>query len=135
MIITIHRARTNPVTVGMMDIDGQLFGVTLERPWKNNAHNISCIPPGTYSVAFTPSPKFNRDMLEVLNVPGRNGIRIHAANYAHELEGCISVAAKLMGDNAISGTIVPKLEAKIRDAVKGGESVTMKILDPNPPVT
>jgi hypothetical protein len=62
---------------------------TLERPWKNNQPNVSCIPTGTYQVEWTFSPKFARYTYEIKNVPGRTGIRIHTGNYFYQIQGCI----------------------------------------------
>lgn len=70
---------------------------TLELPWKNNANDISCIPIGTYTCKYTRSnrmsTKAGHDVFtyEILNVPSRGGIRIHSANYFHDLLGCIAL--------------------------------------------
>lgn len=62
----------------------------LELPWKDNARKVSCIPAGIYPVAFTMSPRFGVWLWEILQVPGRSGVRIHAANYVRQLEGCLA---------------------------------------------
>lgn len=67
---------------------------TLERPWKNNTKNISCIPKGTYQCKYTFSLGKLGWCYEVQNVPGRSGIRIHPGNYFFDIEGCI-----LLGDS------------------------------------
>ena len=77
-------------TLGKLKFNDE-FLETLELPWKNNANSISCIPDGRYVVKKTYSPRFKKDMWEVLNVPKRKGIRIHAANYVSQLEGCIAL--------------------------------------------
>lgn len=64
---------------------------TIERPWKGNERGVSCIPAGTYRVRYTMSKRFSRKLYEVADVPGRSGIRIHAANWASQLEGCIAL--------------------------------------------
>lgn len=64
---------------------------TLELAWKNNQSNISCIPPGQYQCRWTFSPHFQKYTYEVMNVPNRYGIRIHAANFNKELLGCIAL--------------------------------------------
>lgn len=64
---------------------------TMELPWKNNARSVSSIPKGTYKVITTMSPRFKKDMWLLVDVPGRDGIRIHSANYARELNGCIAL--------------------------------------------
>lgn len=50
-----------------------------------------CIPAGTYDVAMTYSPRFKTDLYLVGSVHGRSGIRLHVANYPHELLGCIAL--------------------------------------------
>src|SRR4030067_415149 len=64
---------------------------TLELPDKNNEVKVSCIPSGTYQVKMTDSPKHGMKLYEVMNVPGRSGIRFDKANYFSELLGCIAV--------------------------------------------
>lgn len=64
---------------------------SMELSWKDNQRNISCIPKGTYKVVTTMSTRFKKDMWLLLNVPNRDGIRIHSANYARQLNGCIAL--------------------------------------------
>lgn len=72
---------------------------TLERGWLNNAPSISCIPSGRYQVQWTRSNRLSKlkgeDVFtyEILNVPGRSGIRMHSANYYYHLEGCIALGS------------------------------------------
>jgi hypothetical protein len=61
---------------------------TLEDPWLDNQKGISCIPMGTYRCIFSMSQRFHRLLPELLNVPGRTGIRIHAGNTTSDTEGC-----------------------------------------------
>lgn len=71
--------------------------------------------PGVYKVALTPSGRAAKGTLwtpwdnfvlpELLNVPGRTAIRIHAANEEKQLEGCIALgmdraAGKLLHSRA-----------------------------------
>jgi|CXWL01.1.fsa_nt_gi hypothetical protein len=85
-------------TFTVLKDDGQLFVCkTLERPWKDNASNISSIPKGNYVCKYTRSPRMSEQhgkdffTYEVLNVPGRAGIRIHSSNYYSQLQGCIAL--------------------------------------------
>jgi len=48
------------------------------------------IPAGVYRIGFECSPRFGENCLTVFDVPGREGIRVHVANRASELEGCIA---------------------------------------------
>ncbi|TXG75715.1 hypothetical protein E6Q11_07060 [Candidatus Dojkabacteria bacterium] len=74
-------------TLGTLEL-GWFKCNTLERPWKNNAPNISCIPKGEYTVKWTFSPKFMRYTYEVQNVPKRSGIRFHTGNFVTDISGC-----------------------------------------------
>ena len=51
------------------------------------------IPCGTYPIAVTFSPRFKRMLPIVLNVPGRNGIRVHRGTRPEHSRGCILVSA------------------------------------------
>lgn len=64
---------------------------TVELPWKDNANNVSCIPAGRYRCSWTLSPRLKRYTYEVLNVPGRAGIRIHSGNFPKQFLGCIGL--------------------------------------------
>lgn len=64
---------------------------TIERRWKNNARGVSCIPTGVYLVRLGYYHRGGYPAFELQDVPGRSHIKIHAANYASELEGCIGV--------------------------------------------
>lgn len=58
--------------------------LSLELPWRDNKPGISSILPGRYLAFFMPisaSGKF-RDVYHLQNVPGRQGILIHAGNFA-----------------------------------------------------
>ena len=48
-----------------------------------------CIKAGVYDVIIDFSNAFNRDMPHVLNVPNRDGIRIHTGNWEKDSLGCI----------------------------------------------
>lgn len=70
---------------------------TLELPWLDNKKSVSCIPPGPGGseeyewVKLNSSPSFSYAHLWIKDVPNRTGIKVHIANYAHQLRGCISV--------------------------------------------
>lgn len=82
---------------------------TLEREWKDNATNISCIPVGIYECAIINSPRFGA-VYTVKDVPGRDHILIHKGNLAGSpplkanIEGCILVGnaiGELAGQRAL----------------------------------
>ena len=63
---------------------------TLELPWKDNAKRKSCIPTGAYKVKKRNSLKYGNHF-HIQNVPNRDFILIHNANYWFQLLGCIAV--------------------------------------------
>lgn len=82
-----------------------LFIKSIELPWRDNKRGASCIPMGEYKMRCTMSPRFGRMMWEV-DVPGRTGIRIHTANFARQLKGCIAPVMEwrdIDGDGVIDG--------------------------------
>ena len=72
----------------------EYIGASLERGWRNNEKNISCIPEGTYPLKLEYSPKFKKDLWELYDVPNRSEIKFHVANYWKELNGCIALGNK-----------------------------------------
>lgn len=94
-IAMIQRIYEGNQTRGEMiayNTSGNIFqSKTIERGWKENKSNISCIPKGEYMVHWTYSPAFQKMTYEVRDVEGRSGIRFHASNYASLLNGCIAL--------------------------------------------
>ena len=73
---------------------------TIELPNKNNLKRFSCIPEGCYKVIKEqPQGHFNYIHFRVLDVPGRDGILIHVANYVSQLRGCIAPGKDLVDIN------------------------------------
>jgi hypothetical protein len=70
---------------------------SLELPWRDNAPNVSCIPPGVYKAIAEHSPRFGRMIYRLQAVPGRTDVELHPANfggdrakgYYSDLEGCL----------------------------------------------
>lgn len=90
-IIINRKHFSNQSTFGDLILEGEDFCNTLELSCrKGDEGGRLAIPEGRYLLKKTYSPKFKKDMWEVMDVPGRTGIRIHPANYAHELDGCIA---------------------------------------------
>lgn len=63
---------------------------TLELPYLENQHDISCIPTGSYLCKL--KPFHHTEMYELQDVPNRFAVFIHNGNYATgkpDTEGCI----------------------------------------------
>jgi len=75
---------------------------TIELPWLNNQHNISCIPEGIYEVIRIIHPAKGK-CFSVQNVPDREGILIHKGNYINgtkiDSKGCILPGLAFMDVN------------------------------------
>lgn len=68
---------------------------TLELAWKDNKKGISCIPEGVYKVVRQIQTTRGK-ILRILDVPGRDGVLIHRANYSRQLNGCIAPGEALI---------------------------------------
>jgi hypothetical protein len=60
--------------------------------WK--IHGETAIPAGTYNVTMETSARFGPRTITLNSVPGFEGIRVHAGNYAKDTEGCLLVGER-----------------------------------------
>jgi len=80
---------------GVLVIGGHAFQI-LERPWRDNESNISCIPAGTYICRFmrrSSSGKY-RNVYWLQDVDSRFGILIHSGNIVSHTRGCLIIGAR-----------------------------------------
>lgn len=82
----------------------------LEEIRKKKVYGETAIPSGTYDVILSVSEKFKKKswakkydglVPEIVGVPGYSGVRIHPANEAKELLGCIAP-----GENKAVGKVL-----------------------------
>lgn len=120
MILTIVRTQGPDYTEGTLSVDGAFYCFSLELPWKDNAPQISCIPPGTYPVAVAESPHFTEKfgqpiyLASVLNVPGRSGVEIHGGNTPSDSLGCILCGFTRPGPGLLANSASQKLRAMLQ---------------------
>jgi hypothetical protein len=98
----------NPTT-GQLQVDGDFLCYTLERPWADNAPNVSCIPLGAYDVRMAWSNHFQKDMPHIVGVPGRSDIMLHPLNFVWQTQGCVG-----LGDKENGYTLVDSADAFTR---------------------
>ena len=109
-------------TNGEILINGTRVCSSIELPWKNNEHKVSCIPEGRYELKkrYTAS---RGEHLILDKVPGRQLILIHAANDAQkELQGCIAPVSILIAEGKgsqsrialakVNAIVIPELGKK-----------------------
>ena len=85
-------------TNGEFFFNGNRVCSSIELPWKNNQHRISCIPEGRYELRKRYTAERGRHLI-LADVPGRQLILIHAANDAKkELQGCIAPVCILIAE-------------------------------------
>ena len=78
--------------------DPTIICYTIELPWKNNQHGISCIPEKRYAVKMRFTQKRQWHMI-LQGVQDRSLILIHPANDAmKELQGCIAPVTIITGE-------------------------------------
>lgn len=93
---------TDQGTFGILALDDGTTFHSLELPWRNNEHGLSCIPTGTYMFKKVDSPRHGACYMG-MHIPGRDAIEIHAANYAgdvtlgfrSDLLGCIALGKEI----------------------------------------
>ena len=88
----LTRVQLDPdVTIGELTIAGHHVAFTCEDQERDGPKvpGKTAIPRGRYRIERTFSPRFGHDMLQLMDVPGFQGIRIHAGNDADDTEGCI----------------------------------------------
>jgi hypothetical protein len=78
------------VTLGILKLPDESILYTLELPWKDNKHDVSCIPKGSYVCRLTPT-KNHGMTYAVTGVPNRVGVLIHPGNTVRDTLGCILV--------------------------------------------
>lgn len=89
------------------------------------------IPVGVYQIELTFSPRFHH-LMPLLNVPNREGIRIHPANYPNQLEGCLAPGTvQSPEEDAIwnSNAAFGPLYDKITEAINNWDTVSISVLN------
>ncbi len=102
--------------------------LTMELPWRNNEPCVSCIPAGVYTVRPYSSPKYP-DVFEVVDVPGRSHILIHAGNSTNDSKGCI-LPGKYFGElNGLPAVLASGESLNRLKAVVGDGEWKLKVSD------
>ncbi len=87
---------------------------------KLKIHGETAIPTGRFEIKYTWSKRFKKSTLELIEVKGFGGIRIHAGNVVADTDGCLIPGLK------------SNLKDKVmqsRDAVELIEAILLPILE------
>ena len=128
MNLTLKRLNLTPnYTEGELYVNGVYFCKTLEDTnrdlnkngqFDNNEKKVygeTCIPYGKYKVILSYSPKFKRELPEILEVPDFQGIRIHRGNKISDTLGCVLCGEKVKNGYLSNST---PYEIKLVDLLK-----------------
>lgn len=91
-------------TIGDLSINGVLFCNVIEdvvRPNGVKVYGETAIPYGTYQVVMRYSPKYQKVLPLLLDVPNFTGIRIHSGNTQLDSLGCL-----IVGENKVKGRVI-----------------------------
>ena len=127
-------------TISELYLDGKYFCLTLEdvvrevpgqpvETWK--VPKATAIPSGRYRVQYTWSNRFGKKMLQLMNVPGYTGIRIHPGNFHTDTEGCVMPGTAVApGGEAITGSVkaYDRLLPVVLAALERGEEVWCEVV-------
>lgn len=91
MFTIIRKIGNDKCIHGELFYGGELLCYTLERPRGSTNGEPVCIPSGTYKTKMVYSPHFKTKLPQLLDVPSRTNILIHAGNYVKDTDGCILV--------------------------------------------
>ncbi len=95
MKLVLERFAYSPMgTFGKLRVAGKEW-FTVERPWKDNRRNVSCIPEGWYRIERATFIRGGYKTFLLQDVPGRSEILIHRANTMDDLAGCIAPGMRL----------------------------------------
>ena len=104
----------------------------LEEPETIKINRESAIPRGKYKVTISFSNRFQKDLIEILNVPRFTGVRIHSGNSSKDTEGCIIVGSvnTMDDDDWVGGSRIAynALHKKVKTALDSNEDVTIEII-------
>lgn len=138
----IRRYRKETYTIGQLYANGAFICNTIEDRDRGLNNNMSAsailkikvagetaIPTGTYLLGVSESPKFKRELVEVIGVPGFVGIRWHRGNTAQDSAGCIIPGLNTgVGKVTDSTKYEEKLTTMVKTAIAKNEECYLTII-------
>ena len=152
MEITINRRwKKDTYTIGELFINGKKFSETCEdkdRGLKSSmsltkikslkVYGQTAIPTGKYVLKMTYSPKFanrnwarkyNGKVIEIMDVKGYQGVRIHPFNTAQDSLGCIAPGRNLEKGKVLQSTAYYEkfVDEYVMPAIRRNEEIRLTI--------
>lgn len=127
MLQVVREKSSEFSTLGSLYINREWFCWTLEDVVrKDKIQDKTAIPAGYYPVIVNQSPKFNKLMPLIQNVPGFDGVRIHYGNTDIDTSGCILVggtrAKDFIGNSLVTFN-------KLMERLKGIGNIYIEIIE------
>ena len=117
---------TEDRTIGLVCVNNRFSCYSLEDAVRQGPKvpGRTAIPAGRYQVIITPSQRFGVPLPLIVEVPGFDGIRIHAGNTAADTEGCVLVGLGRSDDQVRdSRAALAQLQRQIEFALGAGRIV------------
>ena len=128
--------------VGMLKNGSKFLAYTLELEWRDNQRRRSCIPKGTYEIAYRDfggyynryNERFDdhkKGVLELQNVKDRSDILIHIGNRPKDTLGCILVGSEAETNKSIiydSKKAYIEVYAAAKKVLDAGKKLYIKIV-------
>lgn len=105
-LLVTRKIKTENSTIGDFSIDGTFFShclepadrgltadMTLDDIKSIKVQNKTAVPIGTYDVISYNSPRWDKDVPLLVDVPGYAGVEIHPGNYPSDTDGCLLLGA------------------------------------------
>lgn len=141
---------TQESTISVLELNGQLQGYVIEPPVRAvfNIPDNTAIPAGTYDLGIRVSPRFNRPVVYLKNVPGftDGDIEMHPGNFENSVnpatgqvqrdsEAC-QVVGMVRGLDCLyqSTDLCARLFAVVQAAITANEPVKYQVIDILKPV-
>lgn len=92
-------------TIGELFLNGihecYIVEDVVRKDGEKKIHGETAIPAGKYQVVNTYSPRFEKYLPLLLNVPNYAGIRIHTGNKSADTEGCL-LPGRTLGKDGVT---------------------------------
>lgn len=101
----IRKWFTPQSTIGELSIDGKFECFILEPPTLDPPTKPRAVPEGRYKVVIAFSPKHQRDVPLLVDVPDFEGVEMHIGNFPRDTEACLLPGTLFRDDQVVNSTI------------------------------